>query len=328
MITSPPCYAIKKQLRKPAPAVSSPVMEKEMYRNILVIADIEGSSGCFGYAASCFRDPAWPAACESMSRDLDAVARALFAAGAQRVVVKDFHRTAYNLLPELITPAARIVQGYRAGPVPGIGAPSGCDALMMIGMHAASGTGGFLAHTLTSRLAKLEVNGAPMPEAGLFAASLAPFGLRPVFFSGCPVACAQAASLLPGIAIHPIDKSAGPGAFDAAAWRRDLAAAAVASLTNRGTAPYDPPGPCSARIVARDGAAAAKRMAAPWGFRQEGDAIYLEAADLRELYRLLIRLCYFTPLTEAILPAALFLYDLYGRYGRHWVRGKNKSRSV
>jgi hypothetical protein len=57
---------------------------------------------------------------------------------------------------------------------------------MMIGMHAAAGTTGFLAHTLTSRLSSLTVNGRPMAEVELFSASLAPFGIPPLFFSGCP----------------------------------------------------------------------------------------------------------------------------------------------
>jgi D-aminopeptidase len=102
------------------------------------------------------------------------------------VTIKDFHRTAYNLLPEMIDRRARIVCGYRRGAVPGLGDPEDADALMMIGMHAASDTDGFLAHTLTSRLASLKVNGRPLAEVELFAAALAPYGIPTIFFSGCP----------------------------------------------------------------------------------------------------------------------------------------------
>ena len=144
------------------------------FRHILIIADIEGSSGCGSYRASSFMTEPWARACRDMSRDVDAVVKQLFAAGVRQVTVKDFHRTAYNLLPELIDARARIVCGYRRGPVPGLGHPGDVDAAMMIGMHAASGTAGFLAHTLTSRLASLRVNGRPLAEVELFAASLAP----------------------------------------------------------------------------------------------------------------------------------------------------------
>jgi D-aminopeptidase len=144
--------------------------------------DIEGSSECRSYAGSSFLTEEWIRACVGMSLDVVAVVRALFDAGAGTVTVKDFHRTGYNLLPELIDPRARIVSGYLAGPVPGIGDPGGAELLLCIGMHAASGSGGFLAHTLTSRIARLEVNGRLLPEITLFASSLAPYGIRPFSF--------------------------------------------------------------------------------------------------------------------------------------------------
>jgi D-amino peptidase len=128
------------------------------FSNVLVIADIEGSSGCTSRRASAFLTDEWARACLSMSRDVDAVVRALFSAGAGQVTVKDFHRTGHNLLPEAIDDRAAVVCGYRRGPVPGIGDPGSAQALMMVGMHAASGTDGFLAHTFTSRIASLRVS--------------------------------------------------------------------------------------------------------------------------------------------------------------------------
>ena len=126
-----------------------------------------------------------------MSLDLNAVVTALFEFGVEHVLVKDFHRTGYNLLAELTDPRAEIIYGYHSGPVPGIGVPGDAQAVMFLGMHAASGTAGFLAHTLTSRIARLEVNGEPLAEVELFASALAPFGMRPVFYSGCPPGCSR-----------------------------------------------------------------------------------------------------------------------------------------
>jgi D-amino peptidase len=293
---------------------------KPEHTNILIIADIEGSSGCFDYESSRFMTRGWPGACLAMTRDTDAVVRALLAAGAARVTVKDFHRTGYNILPEMLDPRARLVSGYRNGAVPGIGNPGGATALFMIGMHAPSGSDGFLAHTMTSRIARLEVNGRLLSEAELFSASLAPLGVRPVFFSGCPVACRFSGEALPGMRVYPIDKTAGPEGFDAGAWRHGLAAAAADALNDRGAGPYDPPGPFSAVLTMRDGPAAARSMAARWGFRHGSDRVYIEASGLRDLYLALIRLCYLTPAIEKALPAGLFLYHLYGKLGRAWVR--------
>ena len=113
------------------------------YQHVLVLADIEGSSGCDSYRASSFLTRPWARACTAMSRDVDTLVTGLFSAGVRRVTVQDFHRTGYNLLPEMIDSRARIICGYRRGPVPGLGKPEGADAAMMIGMHAAAGTNGF-----------------------------------------------------------------------------------------------------------------------------------------------------------------------------------------
>ena len=297
------------------------------YRHILILADIEGSSGCGSYRAASFLTDAWATACAAMSKDIDVLVKALFAAGVPAVTVKDFHRNAYNLLPEMIDGRARIVCGYRRGPVPGVGNPDDADAVMMIGMHAASGTEGFLAHTLTSRLASLEVNGRPLAEVELFAAALAPFGIPAIFFSGCPVACLQARQRIPGIHTHSIDKRLPPERLDKPHWRSQLARAAVQALANDTARPYAPKGPMQAAIAIRDGAAAAAAMADPWRFQRSGRHICIDAPDIHTLYERLIRLCYLPPLAEKTLPLSLMLYNAIGWMGRLWVRRRLRAFS-
>ena len=298
------------------------------YKNVLIVADIEGSSGCWSYAGSAFKTRQWVSACLAMCRDVDAVGRRLFQEGVQQVIVKDFHRTGYNLLPERIDPRCRIVSGYRRGPVPGIGNPSGVEAVMFLGLHAASGTDGFLPHTLTSRISRLLVNGKPLPEIALFAASLAPFGIRPIFFSGCPVACKQAEDVIRGIDAFSIEKSRSTEDFDVRRWRQALATAAAASLQNSGVTPYLPEGPFHATVTMRDGQAVAARLARRWGFEVRGADLLIRAENIHSLYRDLIRLCYLTPLVERLLPLSLALFNLQGRFGLAWLRRRLKNTSI
>jgi D-aminopeptidase len=285
------------------------------YTHILIIADLEGSSGCWSYAASAFLTDEWCQACLEMSRDVNSVVSALFDAGVKTVTVKDFHRTGYNMFPELIDSRATLISGYRGGPIPGIGNPLDVQAVMFLGMHAASGSDGFLAHTLTSRIARLEVNHRLLAEIELFAASLAPWKIRPIFFSGCPVACSQAAAVVDNIDCFPIDKSRGAERFDTRNWRSALAQAAVESLSNRKTKPYEPLGPFDARVTLRDGEAAAFRLARRWKFEQAGAQIRIQRASIHQLYMELIRLCYLTPAIEKVLPLALAAFNLKGRSG-------------
>ena len=254
------------------------------------------------------------------------VVSALFEAGAQTITIKDFHRTGYNLFPELIDSRATLISGYRRGSIPGIGSHCDAQAVMFLGMHAASGSDGFLAHTMTSRIARLEVNQRLLAEIELFAASLAPLGIRPVFFSGCPVACKQAAAVIENISCFPIDKSRGPQNFDSSTWRSELAQAAVKSLTNHRTIPYEPVGPFRATVTMRDGKAAAAKLARRWRFMQNGAQIRIQAVDIINLYLELIKLCYLTPAIEKILPLALMIFNLQGRIGIIRARRRLKRR--
>jgi D-aminopeptidase len=290
------------------------------FEHILIIADIEGSSGCWSYQGSSFLTPEWAQACLEMTYDVNAVVKALFNAGVERITVKDFHRTGYNLMAEFIDSRAQLISGYRNGSVPGLGDPIDTDAVMFLGMHAASGTGGFLAHTLTSRIAGLEVNGKPTAEVALFASALAPHGIRPIFFSGCPMACSQASDAIENIHTYSIDKSNGAENFDTRTWRKGLAAAAVEALENSEAKPYKVSGPFDAVVRMRDGEAAAEKISQRWGFKREGAAILLNAGELQMLYIQLIRLCYLNPFILKILPLALFLSNLKGRIGLAWVR--------
>jgi D-aminopeptidase len=296
------------------------------YTRILIITDLEGSSGCWNYTASAFMTDEWCRACLEMSRDVNEVVRALFAAGVKSVTIKDFHRTGYNMFPELIDSRATLISGYRRGPVPGIGNPTGARAVMFLGMHAASGSDGFLAHTLTSRIARLVVNQRLLPEIELFAASLAPWKIRPIFFSGCPVACKQAAAVVENINCFAIDKSRGPERFDADSWRTSLARAAVESLSNYKTKPHEPIGPFDARVTMRDGEAEAARLARRWKVEHAGAQIRIRSATFRQLYMDLIRLCYLTPAIEKVLPLALAAFNLKGKIGIMRARSRLKWR--
>ena len=290
------------------------------FKSVLIIADIEGSSGCWSRSAGRFMTQEWYAACIEMTRDVNTVVTGLFEAGIEAVTVQDFHRTGYNLLPERIDSRARVASGYRYGPVPGIGDPQTAKAVLFLGMHASSGSSGFLAHTLTSRIQRLEVNEKAMSEVELFSASLAPYDVQPIFFSGCPVACAEARERIKGIECYPIDKTRGQKDFHVDTWRTGLKHAAVQSLDNVAVDPYFPEGPYEAVVTMRDGEKAARRIATRWDFDCEGGRVLFSASDFSELYRNLIRLCYLTPVIERILPLALLLHRLQGRIGLAMVR--------
>ncbi|HOP65276.1 MAG TPA: M55 family metallopeptidase [Spirochaetota bacterium] len=293
-----------------------------MFKKILIIADIEGSSGCMSYNASSFNTDEWYDACIDMSLDVRSVTEALFNAGAEQVVIKDFHRTGYNILPEFMDRRARLVSGYKRAPVPGIGQVFGCEAVIFTGMHSSSGSSGFLAHTLTSRHGHIKANGVPVSEIQIFASSLYSHNVKPVFFSGCPEACREAVSSVPGITVYEIDKSAP--LEDKVSWRSGLARAAAASLENMNTAAYLMKTPCDVEVKVRDGDSAAGKIAERWGLDRKGDLLFFRAETFDDFYEMMIRISYLTPFMERLLPWLLPLFNLFGKFGLAVLRRKRK----
>ena len=295
------------------------------HTNILIISDIEGSSLCRDYESTTFLGRGWPRACLGMSKDVNAVVRALYNAGAREVTVQDFHRTGFNIFPEMIDKRARVVQGYRQGPVPGIGRVHGATGLIMTGMHAPSGANAILAHTLTSRIARLEVNGRLMTEAELFCASLAPFGLVPLFISGCPAACDYAANAIDGLTSFPLHQEIRGSEARAMTWREQMAAAAAAALKSPAGRPFNPKGPFEAKVTLRKGSGEAQKLAARWNLEAHGPQVTIQARDLNRIYLELVRLVYLNRFTQHVLPPGLFLYRIMGRLGLAWIRRQLKN---
>ncbi len=290
---------------------------------ILILADIEGSTNCLRREDAQLFNDGWVRACVGLTLDLNEICSSLLQAGARHIRIKDFHRTGYNIFKELLVEGVELDQGYKSGPAIGIGDVSGYDLLMMVGLHAASGTPGFLPHTLTSKLAEIEVNEHPLCEAELFASSVAAYGLRPAFFSGCQEACAQAAWAIPGLIVCEIEK---PLSEPAVELRKKLAAQATRALTtfkhqpDQLPLPYRPAGPFDARITMRDGAAIADKLRKRWNLQGSDDMIEFSAPDMNALYWQLTRIAYLTPVICRSLELSLRAANLAGKIAHLWAR--------
>ena len=289
--------------------------------SVLIIADIEGSTGCHNRQDSQLFNDGWVRACVELSRDIDQIGRQLLNSGVSRVRVKDFHRTGYNLFREIIDEGIEIDQGYQIGPIIGIGEARGFNRLLMTGMHAASGTDGFLPHTLTSKFAGIFVNGEPLTEAELFAASVAPAGLVPTFFSGCETACRQAARAIKNIKTFMVNK---PLAETPQSIRENLAHAAVSSLSSFSEKLFIPEGPFNVVVKMRDGEKAAAKLRKTWKFPGESDELHFSSDNIHTLYWQLVRLAYLKPFYEKHLATAINIANMSGRLTQIWARRRAK----
>ncbi len=120
-----------------------------------VVADLEGSTGAWSKAHTLLGTPEWQEARVELTKDINAVAQSLFEEGVKEVIVKDFHRTGFNLIPKYLDKNIKLISGYYLGPAIGFGNLKGGNFALFVGLHASGGNErGFLAHTLTSRITR------------------------------------------------------------------------------------------------------------------------------------------------------------------------------
>ncbi len=270
-----------------------------------IVADLEGSTGAWTKAHTLLGTPEWQEARVELTRDINTVIEALFARGVKGVVVKDFHRTGYNLIPAYLDGRAKLVSGYYTGPAIGYGRLHGADFALFVGLHAAGGNEkGFLAHTLTSRIAEILVNGKRVCESELFSTILSSSHVPVAFFSGCPAACGEVKERMDWVVTCPIPKEPSvyqdPGKKkEYVQWARENLRNSVLRIPQVDGLPLfamKPPFECQ---VIFQQETEARRLNA-WGFPQEGRVIRFSAPEFLEMYENLLKIAYFPRLAYTL----------------------------
>jgi D-aminopeptidase len=275
-----------------------------------IVADLEGSTGAWTKAHTLLGTPEWQEARVELTRDLNAAAAALFEGGVKGVVVKDFHRTGYNLIPAQLDRRVKLVSGYYTGPAIGYGKLHGADFALFVGLHAAGGNEeGFLAHTLTSRIAEILVNGKRTCESELFATVLSAFRVPLAFFSGCPAACREVKERMDWVVTCPIPKD--PVVYRDRDKREEFIRQAREGLRKsiltipavEGLPLFAMKPPFECRVVFQEEAEARKMNA--WGFPREGRVIRFHAGIFTEMYENLLKVAYFPRLAYTLRHLAI-----------------------
>ena len=150
---------------------------------VLVRYDMEGLAGEDNWRMSAVWWPEQYAVGQKLlAEDVNAVVAGLFDGGASVVDVWDQHGSGsrnFNLPPALLDPRARHIHRTDAPRV-----ESGAyDAVAMVGMHAKTGSGGFMAHTGTFGI-EMIVNGRSITETEFSGYFWGEVGIPVVFVSG------------------------------------------------------------------------------------------------------------------------------------------------
>ncbi|MBI4014186.1 MAG: M55 family metallopeptidase [Candidatus Rokubacteria bacterium] len=165
---------------------------------ILISADLEGIAGLVDPDGMGVQGFQYPMAQRLMTEEVNAAIEGAVSGGANEIVVVDAHGRGRNLLPELLNPAAELVQGS-IRPLRMMQALDGSfDGVFFVGYHTMAGTAhGVLNHTLMGReIHNLWLNGEPAGEIRLNAGLAGWFGVPILLLTGDTATIAEGRALL------------------------------------------------------------------------------------------------------------------------------------
>jgi D-amino peptidase len=169
---------------------------------IFLSADIEGTAGINHWDEAERSHPDHREFRALMTAEVIAACEGARAAGAEEVVVKDAHDSGRNLIVDELPDYVRVVRGWSGHPdAMMFGLSAGFKAVLYTGYHAKAGTeANPLAHTTTTRVSRLVLNGEVASEFTVNALCAARYGVPCAFIAGDAGICGDARALVPGIA--------------------------------------------------------------------------------------------------------------------------------
>ncbi len=211
-----------------------------MLVKVYISVDMEGIAGVVAWEQTSPEGRDYDRFRLLMTKEANAAVEGALAGGATEVVVNDSHANMRNIIPEELSPEARLISGSPKPMSMVEGLDGSYDAAFFIGYHARAGSPGVLSHTYSSTVMEFRVNGRPFGEVGMNAALAGAYGVPVALVAGDSSAVEEARELLGHL-----------GPLGAVAVKRHVGRSAAASLH-----------PERARALIREAAAEAVRQSA------------------------------------------------------------------
>ena len=180
---------------------------------VQIMTDMEGVSGIIAWDQVNGGKPMYEEGRRLYTEEINAAVRGAAAAGATEIVVVDCHGaggswTFNSLVPDLLDTRCEWVAGHTWSRYTDT-LEAGCDAVLLVGMHAKAGTAdGVLSHTISTVLWRhLWFNGQAVGEVGVNAAACGYFNAPVLLVTGDEAVCRESTELLgPGLTTVAVKK--------------------------------------------------------------------------------------------------------------------------
>jgi D-amino peptidase len=224
-----------------------------------VISDMEGVAGIVRKEQVFGGDPLYEEGRRLYTEEINAAVRGARAGGATEIVVMDCHGAGggwdfNSLVPDHLDPGCEyVVQQHWTEYTEFL--EGGCDAALLVGMHARAGTpDGVMNHTVSGQAwQNLWFNGTLVGETGINAALCGTWGCPVLLVAGDDAVCREATALL-GDGLQTVAVKHGLGSYSARMLppvraRQLVEEAATQALRKTGAVePYDPGHPCEIEV--------------------------------------------------------------------------------
>lgn len=260
--------------------------------NVYISVDMEGIAGVSHPDPTGRDDKGYPAAVELMTGEANAAIEGAVAAGGDEIVVNDSHGSMFNLPPDKLHSAARLVQGQKPYSMVEAARDGQFDVAIFVGYHARAGhPRGNIAHTYSGAPTLTTLNGKPVGEYGINALYLGALKVPVGMVAGDDALAEEVAEWLPWAERVIVKRAVGRHAADslhperARALVREGAQRAVERAGKRELRPLTLKAPIRVGVEFAHAGQADYAAVIP-GFEREGDrGVTYEAKDPIEAYR-------------------------------------------
>jgi D-amino peptidase len=225
---------------------------------VFIMSDMEGVAGITNWGGVGAGEPLYDEGRTLYTEEINAAVRGARAGGATEVVVMDCHgaggvRSFNSLRPELLDDGCEFVVQREWTEYTTV-LEDGCDAALLVGMHAMAGSRGQMSHTVSgTEWRSVRFNGREVGETGINAALCGTWSCPVLLVTGDQFACSEGTDLL-GAGVTTVQVKTALGRFSARHKTPGVARALIEAGARRAlsdlhaVAPYDPGRPCEVRV--------------------------------------------------------------------------------